>query len=156
MFPKACNTAGLSQFRLDAPSFTLKCSLNVGRSAFLSRFYLSALVFQSHFTDLYVSMRHDGLAACNFPSEANGGVQPVALADERPQSLWDLKPVGEPGSSSAVPSNPNSREGRLRVRSPLRQGWDRRYRCSKDRLDVHVLPVGEYFFVATTMSARTG
>ena len=39
-------------------------------------------------------------------------------------TLWDTKPVGKPRSPSAVPLNPNSRRGRLRKQSPLRQGWD--------------------------------
>jgi transposase len=69
-----------------------------------------------------------------------------------------MKPVGELGSSSAVPSNPNSRQGRLRKQSPLRQGWDQMdvivgIDVSKDRLDVHVLPVEECFFVGNDMPA---
>ena len=77
---------------------------------------------------------------------------PVAVADGRPMHLWDTKPVGEPGSPSAVPLNPNSRQGRLRKQSPLRQGWDQMETIvgidvSKDRLDVAVLPQGEAFAV---------
>src|SRR5215475_4768002 len=45
-----------------------------------------------------------------------------AVAGGRPSTLRDAKPVGEQGSSPAVPSNPNSRLGRLR--SPVAQGWD--------------------------------
>lgn len=72
-----------------------------------------------------------------------------AVADERPKHLWDTKPVGERGSSSAVPSNPNSRLGRKR--SPIRQGWEKMdatfvgIDVSQDWLDVHVLPSGESF-----------
>jgi transposase len=44
------------------------------------------------------------------------------VADERPQNPWAAKPAREPASSPAVPSNPNSRLGRLR--SPFAQGWD--------------------------------
>src|SRR6266446_2810541 len=43
-----------------------------------------------------------------------------AVADGRPVPLRVMKPVGEQGSPSAVPSNPNSREGRKR--SPIAQG----------------------------------
>lgn len=76
----------------------------------------------------------------------------VAVADGRPMHLWDTKPVGERGSSSAVPLNPNSRQGRLRKQSPLRQGWDQMEKIvgidvSKDRLDVAVAPQGEVFAV---------
>src|SRR4051812_46819282 len=77
---------------------------------------------------------------------------PVAVADGRPMHLWDTKPVGERGSPSAVPSNPNSRQGRLRKQSPLRQGWDQMETIvgidvSKNRLDVAVIPQGEAFAV---------
>src|ERR1700730_7872617 len=56
-------------------------------------------------------------------------------------------PVGERLSPPAVPSNPNSRLGRLR--SPFAQGWDQMdamvigIDVSKDRLDVAVRPTGE-------------
>src|SRR5690606_23316112 len=54
------------------------------------------------------------------------------------------------GSTSAVPSNPNSRLGRCK-RSPVRQGWDKMdahfvgIDVSQDWLDVHVVPPGESF-----------
>jgi transposase len=72
---------------------------------------------------------------------AVSGIVPVAVADGRPAPLWDAKPASEQGSSSAVPSTPNSRLGRSK-RSPLAQGWDRMdalyigIDVSKDRLDV--------------------
>ena len=69
-----------------------------------------------------------------------GGRGTVAVADEGPRSLRDTKPVGERGSSSAVPSNPNSRLGRKA--SPLAQGWDRMdvvgIDVARDKLDVGV------------------
>src|SRR5687768_16515223 len=74
-----------------------------------------------------------------------------AVAGERPTTLRDAKPVGERGSSSVVPSNPNSRLGRQR--SPLAQGRDRMdaivvgIDVSKDRLDVAARPTGEVFVV---------
>jgi len=76
----------------------------------------------------------------------------IAVADGSPTHLWAFEPVGELGSPSAVPSNPNSRLGR--TRSPIRQGWDKMdaivvgIDVSKERLDVHVLPSGEAFFEA--------
>src|SRR5713226_3814347 len=77
-----------------------------------------------------------------------------AVAGERPCDLRDAKPVGERGSSPAVPSNPNSRLGRSR--SPVAQGWDQMdaiyvgIDVSKDRLDVAVRPSGESFTVSRT------
>jgi hypothetical protein len=70
-----------------------------------------------------------------------------AVAGERPKNLWAAEPVRERVSSPAVPSNPNSRLGRLR--SPFAQGWDQMdamvigIDVSKDRLDVAVRPTGE-------------
>src|ERR1700757_1902171 len=70
-----------------------------------------------------------------------------AVAGERPQNPWAAKPARERVSSPAVPSNPNSRLGRLR--SPFAQGWDQMdllvvgIDVSKDRLDVTVRPTGE-------------
>src|SRR4051812_49691243 len=70
-----------------------------------------------------------------------------AVAGERPMPLRDTKPVGERGSSPAVPSNPNSRLGRSK-RSPPVQGRDRMdaivvgIDVSKDRLDVAVRASG--------------
>src|SRR3954454_22737749 len=70
-----------------------------------------------------------------------------AVAGERPVDLRATRPVGEQGSWPAVPSNPNSRLGRLR--SPLAQGWDQMdtlyvgIDVSKDRLDVAVRRNGE-------------
>ena len=78
------------------------------------------------------------------------------MADGRPTHLWAFEPVGELGSPSAVPSNPNSRLGRKR--SPIRQGWEKvdalvvGIDVSKDRLDVHVTPSGEAFFEANDAS----
>ena len=78
---------------------------------------------------------------------------PEAVASGGPKRLRDAKPVGEPGSSLAVPSNPNSRLGRSK-RSPLAQGWDRMdalfigIDVSKDRLDVHAHPSGQMFATA--------
>src|SRR4051794_41933217 len=75
-----------------------------------------------------------------------------AVAGERPLPLRDTKPVGERGSSPAVPSNPNSRLGRSK-RSPLAQGWDRMdaivvgIDVSKDRLDVAGGPRGGVFVI---------
>lgn len=77
---------------------------------------------------------------CNL-TPLQSDIIPVAVADERPAPLRDIKPVREQGPSSAVPSNPNSRLGRTK-RSPLAQGWDRMdalyigIDVSKDRLDV--------------------
>jgi transposase len=94
---------------------------------------------------------------CNFPKTAFGDVMPGAVADGRPTPLGDTKPVGEHGSLSAVPSNPNSRQGRLRRQSPFRQGWDKMdivvgIDVSKDRLDVAVAPSGLVFQVANTQA----
>lgn len=80
---------------------------------------------------------------------------PIAVADGRPSALRDIKPVGEQGSPSAVPSNPNSRQGRLRRQSPFRQGWDKMdivvgIDVSKDCLDVAVAPSGLTFQVSNT------
>src|SRR5690606_31229644 len=72
------------------------------------------------------------------------GIVSEAVAGGRPKPLRDTKPVGERGSSPAVPSNPNSRLGRSK-RSPLAQGRDRMdaivigIDVSKQQLDVHVL-----------------
>ena len=77
-----------------------------------------------------------------------------AVAGGRPCDLRDAKPVGERGSSPAVPLNPNSRLGRLR--SPLAQGWDQMdaiyvgIDVSKERLDVAVRPEGGGFAVSRT------
>ena len=77
-----------------------------------------------------------------------------AVAGVRPHRPRDTKPVGEPGSSPAVPSNPNSRLGR--IASPLAQGRDQMdatvvgIDVAKDRLDVCVRPSGESFVVART------
>src|SRR6202011_3667588 len=77
-----------------------------------------------------------------------------AVAGGRPCDLRDAKPVGERGSSPAVPSNPNSRLGRLR--SPVAQGWDQMdaiyvgIDVSKDRLDVAMRPDGGSFAVNRT------
>ena len=68
------------------------------------------------------------------------------MADEGPRPPRDYKPVEKRGSSSAVPSNPNSRLGRKA--SPFAQGWDRMdavivgIDVAKDKLDVAVRPIG--------------
>jgi transposase len=86
----------------------------------------------------------------------------VAVADVRSFILWDIKPVREPGRTSAVPSNPNSRlvPEKDRFPSPLRQGWDKMAATaetdkqyvgvdvSKERLDVFLHPLGASFAVA--------
>ncbi len=75
-----------------------------------------------------------------------------AVAGGRPKAPRDAKPVGEHGSSPAVPLNPNSRLGR--DASPFAQGRDQMditvigIDVSKDRLDVCVRPSGESFVVA--------
>src|SRR5205085_180520 len=62
------------------------------------------------------------------------------------------KPVPQLGTPSVVPSNPNSRLGR--TASPVAQGGVEMEQIyvgidvSKDRLDVHVHPIGEAFAVA--------
>ena len=88
------------------------------------------------------------------------------MADGRPSPLRDTKPVPQQGSSSADPSNPNSRQGR--ARSPLMQGRDKMdavvvgIDVSKDRLDVAIRPSGEAFAVDRTtaglgeLTARLG
>src|SRR5204862_190470 len=74
-----------------------------------------------------------------------------AVADGRPPHPRACKPVPQRGTTSAVPSNPNSRLGRKA--SPVAQGgvkMDAIYvgiDVSKDRLDVHVRPSGEAFAV---------
>ncbi len=74
-----------------------------------------------------------------------------AVADGRPHHPGALKPVPQLGTPSAVPSNPNSREGRHA--SPIAQGGVKMEAnfvgidVSKDRLDVHVRPSGEGFVV---------
>src|SRR5580698_1612846 len=77
---------------------------------------------------------------------------PGAVAGDRPKTPRDTKPVGEHGSSPAVPSNPNSRLGR--TASPLAQGRDQMdatvvgIDVAKDRLDVCVRPGNESFVIA--------
>src|SRR5262249_25155141 len=74
-----------------------------------------------------------------------------AVADGRPCHPRADQPVPQRGTPSAVPSNPNSRGGR--IASPIAQGgvkMDAIYvgiDVSKDRLDVHVRPSGEAFAV---------
>jgi transposase len=68
------------------------------------------------------------------------------VAGGRPISPRVLEPVGEDGSPSVVPSNPNGRVGRSR--NPIAQGRDQMdatvvgIDVSKDRLDVSVRPAG--------------
>src|SRR5580693_6590436 len=94
-----------------------------------------------------------GAFPCNLTG-AGSAMVGDAVAGGRPSSLRDTKPVGERGSSPAVPLNPNSRLGRLR--SPVAQGWDQMdaiyvgIDVSKDRLDVAVRPSGESFVVSRT------
>lgn len=98
---------------------------------------------------------HHYLLPCNLVG-AESGMMPVAVADARPTSLRDAKPVGERGSASVVPSNPNSRLGRRAKysASPIAQGRDKMdatvvgIDVSKDRLDVCVWPQDEAFEVA--------
>jgi len=88
---------------------------------------------------------------CNLMSADSARIS-IAVAGGRPTDLRDTKPVGERGSSPAVPSNPNSRLGRSA--SPLAQGWDQMdaiyvgIDVSKDRLDVAIRPGGESFAVS--------
>src|SRR6185295_13420930 len=69
-----------------------------------------------------------------------------AVADGRPSHPRAMKPAPQRGTPSAVPSNPNSRLGRLR--SPIAQGWDQMdttvvgIDVSKDQLDVAARPTG--------------
>src|SRR5829696_5896559 len=83
---------------------------------------------------------------------AGSAILAGAVAGAGPKAPGEIEPVGERGSASVVPSNPNSRRGRKR--SPLRQGRDRMdaivigIDVSKDKLDVHVLPAEEAFAVA--------
>ena len=65
------------------------------------------------------------------------------------------EPDPQLGSPSVIPSrSPNSRRGRRKCASPIRQGrveMDTLYvgiDVSKDRLDVHVHPDGEFFVCA--------
>ena len=75
-----------------------------------------------------------------------------AVAVGRPPHPGARKPVAQHGSPTADPSNPDSRVGRNA--SPVAQGrgqMDEMYvgiDVSKDRLDVHVRPMGEAFAVA--------
>src|SRR5215207_8409978 len=83
---------------------------------------------------------------------AGSAILAGAVAGAGPKAPGVIEPVGERGSASVVPSNSNSRRGRMR--SPLRQGRDRMdaivigIDVSKDKLDVHVLPAEEAFAVA--------
>jgi transposase len=93
---------------------------------------------------------------------ATSAIVDVAVADARPIFPWDIKPAGERGGASAVPSNPNSRLGRKR--SPLRQGRDQMAATaheqkmfvgidvSKSKLDVHIHPSGESYEFANAAS----
>src|SRR5205085_12677413 len=90
---------------------------------------------------------HTAASLCVFPCKsvfAASAMIGTAVADERPMSSWAAKPEGERGSSSAVPSNPNSRKGRKR--SPILQGreaMDARFvgiDVSKHHLQVHTRP----------------
>jgi transposase len=74
-----------------------------------------------------------------------------AVAGAGPNNPRSRKAVGERGTASAVPSNPDNRASR--VASPIEQGRVAREQLfigidvSKDRLDVHVRPWGETFVV---------
>src|SRR5207253_2128972 len=74
-----------------------------------------------------------------------------AVAGGRPSHPRAMKPVPQPGTPPAVPSNPNSRLGRRA--SPVAQGGVKMEAIyvgvdvSKDRLDVAVRPSGEAFVV---------
>src|SRR5215207_10168181 len=93
----------------------------------------------------------DGVTPCK-SRIAGSAILAGAVAGAGPKAPGVIEPVGERGSASVVPSNPNSRRGRKR--SPLRQGRDRMdaivigIDVSKDKLDVHVLPAEEAFAVA--------
>src|SRR5262249_40520390 len=75
-----------------------------------------------------------------------------AVAGGRPSQSRALKPGTQHGTPSAVPSDPNSREGR--TASPIAQGGVKMEAVyvgidvSKDRLDVHLRPGGVAFAVA--------
>lgn len=91
------------------------------------------------------------LTPCNLIS-SHCDIVARAVVDGRPFAPGDIDPVDEPGSPSAFSSNPNSRRGRLRVRSPIRQGWDKMDNIvgidvSKDRLDVALAASDTAFFV---------
>src|SRR5271156_2875865 len=89
---------------------------------------------------------------CNLGTAASAKIG-GAVADGRPIPPGACKARGEHGSPSAVPSNPNSRLGRVE-RSPIVQGGVKMEAIavgidvSKDRLDVHVHPAGDSFAVA--------
>ena len=89
---------------------------------------------------------HHAVASCNLIPSASSMLL-GAVAGERPLASGATKPASEPGSSPAVPSNPNSRLGRS-TRSPLAQGWDQMdasvvgIDVARDRLDIHIHPFG--------------
>jgi len=97
-----------------------------------------------------VRLNQAGRPPCNLRIAARVKV-PGAVAGERPKAPRDIKPVDELGSLPAVPSNPNSRLGRMR--SPFAQGRDQMdaiavgIDVAKDRLDICVRPSGESFVV---------
>ena len=80
-----------------------------------------------------------------------------AVTDGRPLHPRALKPGPQRGTPSVVPSNPNSREGR--IVSPIAQGGVKMdaifvgIDVSKDQLDLHVRPNGERFAVGATAKA---
>ena len=90
--------------------------------------------------------------SCNLRASSFGKLD-AAVAGGIPYFSGVLEPVGEQGQPLAVPSNPNSRLGRLR--SPILQGREKMdttvvgIDVSKDRLDVHVRPGGALGGTAT-------
>ena len=92
---------------------------------------------------------------CNFDFAGSAMVVDTA-ADGRPAHPGAAcEPDPQLGSPSVIPSpSPNSRRGRRKCASPIRQGrveMDTLYvgiDVSKDRLDVHVHPDGEVFVCA--------
>src|SRR5215207_6698907 len=64
----------------------------------------------------------DGVTPCK-SRIAGSAILAGAVAGAGPKAPGVIEPVGERGSASVVPSNSNSRRGRMR--SPLRQGRDR-------------------------------
>ncbi len=79
----------------------------------------------------------------------------AAVADGIPHPSGVIKPGGELGHPSVIPSSPDSRLGRMA--SPVLQGRDQMERfvgidVSKTALDVHVVPDGVAFQVARNAS----
>lgn len=98
---------------------------------------------------------------CNLTSATSAEVG-IAVAGVRPHVPRVLKPVKELGPASAVPSNPNNRQGRMR--SPFKHGRDTMAATAKTdslfagidvakgKLDFHLHPSGECLTVANSES----